>query len=67
VRNSTGVLGVSFCKREGKYLAQARVDGKTKFIGYFHSLDLAAKARDEFCKLNGFHENHGSDYSDYMG
>ena len=33
--NKTGMLGVSFCKRYDKFLAQIQLNGKKKHLGYF--------------------------------
>lgn len=57
--NKTGVTGVSWHKRIGKYRADIRVSGKTRFLGYFTSLQDAAKARRKAERKYGFHPNHG--------
>lgn len=44
--NKTGVRGVSR-NRAGKYLAGIRVDGKTKHLGTFATIEEAAKARKQ--------------------
>lgn len=40
--NKVGLLGV--CKARGKYLAQIRLYGKNKFLGYFENPQLAHSA-----------------------
>ena len=41
---STGVLGVSFHRRIGKYVAYIRKDGKRTHLGYFEELAVAERA-----------------------
>ena len=43
--STTGVLGVYYSAREGKYIAKIGLRGKTITIGRFDSLDDAAAAR----------------------
>ena len=57
--NTTGVIGTTFVKRTGKYMAQMEVNGKHLYLGCFKTLEEAAAARLEAEKLYGFHENHG--------
>lgn len=45
--NTSGVTGVSWCKRNQKWCAQIRVNRKTIHLGYFDNLQDAAKARKE--------------------
>jgi hypothetical protein len=42
--SKTGILGVSFIKSRGKFLAQIGVDGKRKSLGWYETADDAAKA-----------------------
>lgn len=44
-KNTSGVKGVSFHKTCNKWLAQITINGKTKNIGYFNSLEEAKQAR----------------------
>lgn len=44
VRNKTGVKGVHLCKQTGKYRASIRLNGKTKSLPRFDSLEEAAQA-----------------------
>ena len=46
--NTSGVKGVSWYKRDGKWNAYARVGGVQKNLGYFDTLEEAAQARREF-------------------
>lgn len=59
IHNRTGVIGVSLCSRTGKFLASIQVDGKTKYLGRYMSIEGAAEARKEAERMYGFHENHG--------
>lgn len=42
--NTSGVKGVSFHKARGKWTAHIRINGKKRYLGLFHSRDLAAQA-----------------------
>ncbi len=42
--NTTGVKGVSFHKRVGKYAARVQVNGVRKSIGYFDTIEQASDA-----------------------
>lgn len=44
--NRSGFKGVCWCNRTGKWLAQLRLYGRTKFLGYFADKTEAAKAYD---------------------
>ena len=59
-RNSTGVKGVSFHKCTGKYIANIRLNGSSKYLGLFTTIEDAASAisaiRNE---LHGEYANHG--------
>lgn len=46
-RNTSGVTGVHFHKRDRKWVAQITVDGKHKFLGYFNDLSSAQSTRKE--------------------
>lgn len=58
--SSSKYLGVSLYKRDNRWRADVRVNGKTIWIGYFDTEELAAKAYDkaalkhhgEFANLN---------------
>ena len=58
-RNKSGVTGVHFAKRTGKWEASIGVDNRLIFIGYFKSFEEAVKARREAEVRHGFHPNHG--------
>lgn len=59
ISNSSGIMGVSFCKRAGKWRARITVNGKDKHLGIFKSYSEAVSARLSAEALHGFHENHG--------
>jgi hypothetical protein len=40
--------GVSFCKRNGKWLSSFRMDGRSHYIGYFAEEQVAAEAREQW-------------------
>lgn len=43
-RNSSGVSGVNWCKREEKWFARVQMSGKRTVLGYFQHLEDAAMA-----------------------
>lgn len=45
--SGTGVLGVSFNKRLGKYLAHIRHNDKLHYLGLFPTVELATQARQD--------------------
>jgi hypothetical protein len=59
--NTSGVCGVCWHQRRGKWGAYIKVDYKRKHLGYFNTLEEAAKARKEAEVKHEFHENHGRD------
>lgn len=60
LRNTSGVVGVSWCKITGKWYAYIKKDGVMHNIGRYTSLEDAVLARASAEKRLGFHENHGS-------
>lgn len=58
--SSTGVVGVCYCNKSNKWLAQIGVNKKRHNLGYFYLFDDAVVARKVAEKEYGFHENHGS-------
>lgn len=57
INNTTGVIGVS--PHAGKFIAQIRVNKKTKHLGTFDTVEKAAKARKDAELKYGYHRNHG--------
>lgn len=58
--NSSGVTGVSFCKRLNKWRAYIMIDYKQISLGYFIDKSQAIIARKQAELSNGFHRNHGA-------
>lgn len=58
--NTSGVCGVSWCNKRGKWLAQIGVDGRTRNLGRFTTFDAAAAARAEASRQHGFTDRHGT-------
>jgi len=57
--NKSGICGVCWDSRRGGWLAGIGVSGRTKFLGCFDSVDLAANARRAAEESFGYHANHG--------
>jgi len=65
VDNASGVAGVSWERRAGKWQAYGASGGKRKFLGLFQydDLDVAAMEVMEFWAENGFDPGHGLEFS----
>lgn len=59
VRNTSGVTGVYFSVSAKKWAAQIKVDRKQFFLGFYETVELAAKVRRDAEQRYGFHQNHG--------
>lgn len=57
--NTSGVTGVSWSKARRKWVASIRVDGLTRHLGHFETLEEAAAAREEANARYGFSARHG--------
>lgn len=57
--SGTGVTGVSYVKRDRKYIAYIGAGNKTKVIGRYLCLTAAAVARKAAEIEHGYHPNHG--------
>lgn len=57
--NTSGTVGVKWCKRNKKWLAQIRVSQRTKHLGYFKEKADAIAARKKSEIEHEFHPNHG--------
>ena len=55
--NKTGIIGIYIAK--GKYVAQIKLNDRTKHLGTFNSLEEAAIVRKFYERKLGYHENHG--------
>lgn len=60
--NSSGVTGVSYSKKEKKWIARIDVNGRYARIGSFEDFQSAVKARRQAEADRGFHQNHGRPY-----
>ena len=58
-RNTSGVCGVSWAKRENKWSAQITLNYKKKHLGFFDDIEAAAVARKAAEIKFGFSERHG--------
>lgn len=58
-RNTTGVTGVSICKRTGKYHTYIGHGDTRITLGYFADLESARNARKTAEIKLGYHPNHG--------
>lgn len=63
VRNTSGIVGVSWKADRKKWHSQIRVDGKDKHLGFFEDINDAVIARKNANTLYEFHRNHGGDIS----
>ncbi len=59
--NSSGFIGVRWCKLSLKWRASICVDGTQINLGFFSDKTHAIAARAQANKKYGFHENHGRD------
>lgn len=57
--NKSGITGVIWNKRKGKWQAYIRAGGKNIYLGLFEDIENAISARHSAEIKYGFHENHG--------
>lgn len=57
--NTSGISGVTWCSRHCKWRARIMINGKSKHLGRFYTIEAAAKARSDAVDALGFHKNHG--------
>lgn len=57
--NKSGVTGVAFLARTGRWKAVIQSEGKAHHLGYFGTKSEAIAARKAAEKRFNFHENHG--------
>ena len=57
--NTSGVVGVSYNKRLGKWFAQIRSNRVKYYLGSFNTFEEAVQVRKEAEIKYGFHKNHG--------
>jgi len=58
-RNKSGKMGVSFCKKSSKWVAEIRFKGKKIWLGGFSDKADAIEVREKAEILYGYHKNHG--------
>lgn len=58
-KNTSGVMGVHWDKRDKKWMATIKVDGKTRFLGRFDTKEEAVTCRRQSLDYFNFHTNHG--------
>jgi hypothetical protein len=59
-KNTSGFNGVCWYERGSKWIANIRINGKLKHLGYFTDIDEAIIARKKANIEHEFHENHGA-------
>jgi hypothetical protein len=57
--NSSGFIGVHWCKRHEKWIARITLAGKKVHIGSFDTAEAAHAARLKVQITSGYHANHG--------
>ena len=57
--NTSGITGVFWHKRAGKWMASLSINGRLKYLGLFPNIQDAANAVASAYKTNDFHANHG--------
>lgn len=57
--NKTGVVGVSWDTRSGRWQAKVKAEGRQISLGYFKDFAAAVEARMAAEAGYGYHENHG--------
>ena len=63
--NTSGVVGVHWSKKEERWVARIKVNGRGIYIGRFRDITAAATARKEAEELYGYHANHGNKRHQY--
>jgi len=58
--NTSGAVGVCWCKRNKKWVSNIKTSNKRIHLGYFASLGAAVAARKAAEMKYKFHANHGS-------
>ena len=48
IRNTSGFIGVCFVKKRNKWRSQINIDGKTKYIGFYETIEEAVNQRKLF-------------------
>jgi hypothetical protein len=58
-RNANGMCGVRWIARSRKWQARIGIDGRSRHLGYFATVDEALRARAEANAAHGFSTRHG--------
>lgn len=61
IDNQSGITGINWNKKAGKWMVQIGVLGKNKYQGLFSDLGEAIKVRANALKENGFDPEHGKE------
>ena len=59
INNTSGVVGVTWCKHAKKWKAQILTNKKCLYLGYYNNKEDAIEARKQAEIEQNFHENHG--------
>jgi len=59
--NTSGVIGIGFCKKNNKWKARLTIKGREIHLGLFTNIESAIKARKEAEIKYGFFPNHGKE------
>lgn len=59
VDNSSGITGVCWAKKDAKWMAQIKANGRSKFLGTFTDFFEACCIRKSAENKYGYHINHG--------
>ena len=57
INNTSGYRGVVWHRRDLKWFANIRIDGKRTYLGYYNSALEAAKAYERYVRLNNLEHN----------
>ena len=60
-RNTSGFVGVNWCKKNKAWNARIGLNRKRVNLGYFANLNDAVSVRRKAEAMHGFHPNHGRD------
>lgn len=58
-KNTSGVMGVTYCRKDRKWAARIRIRGSEVFLGNFDTKKEAVQARKKAEPQYGYHANHG--------
>lgn len=58
-KNTSGSVGVHWCRRRKTWKAQIRANGDTHYLGHFQTKEAAVLARKSAERRMDFHPNHG--------